>query len=71
MFIYFILFAVIGLGIGKYVADKPTALGFIVIIAVIWGMNHRPFGGIATFGEVMLGYLAFTAFTWRQSKSLK
>jgi hypothetical protein len=57
MVFYFLLFAAIGVGVGKFVEDKKTALLIIVGFAVFWGVTHRAIWGFVTMGELLLGYV--------------
>ena len=56
MLMYFIVFCVIGFLVGKFQSNQQTAFIIMIVIAVLWGISHRPIWGFVSFGELALGY---------------
>ena len=56
MLFYFLIFCLVGFGIGWVIRDKRIALGVIIVISVLWMF---PFGkwALATFVELLVGYV--------------
>jgi len=59
MLMYFIVFSIIGFGIGVIVKDIEKAIPIIMIISGVWGLIHAPIWGLATFGELSLGFYIY------------
>jgi len=59
MLFYFTVFIVIGLGLGKFVANKKVALALIIVLSIFWGLSHKEIWGLVTLGELLLGYFLF------------
>jgi hypothetical protein len=54
MFIYFLIFTLVGYFIGRlFTQDKGVIL--IVVLAVLWGISSAPVWGLASLGEMLLG----------------
>lgn len=62
MFFYFVVFMVIGLGLGKLVPNKKVALSLVVVLSIFWGLSHKEIWGLVTLGELLLGYFLFDVF---------
>jgi hypothetical protein len=56
MFMYFLLFTIIGAGVGKFIEEPKTALIVIVVIATLWGLSSQMIWGLVSLGELFLGY---------------
>lgn len=55
MLIYFFVFALLGFFIGKQLA-KDKGIGLIILLAVLWGISSAPVWGLASLGEMFLGF---------------
>jgi hypothetical protein len=52
---YFVILALLGFFIGKLMRrNKGVAL--IVVISVLWGISSAPIWGLASLGEMFLGF---------------
>jgi len=69
MFTYFVIFTAIGFAIGHFNDDKKQSLGIILVIAALWGMSHQMIWGLATLGELMLGYFIYEVTEGQKSKN--
>ncbi|MCD4758963.1 MAG: hypothetical protein K8R39_11880 [Arcobacteraceae bacterium] len=57
MLSYFIIFTIVGFVINKINQDNESqAFGIIIVVAVIWGIAYAPIWGLASLGEMALGY---------------
>jgi len=57
---YFIIFTVVGFFIGSMNQNnEKQALVIIIIIAVLWTIGHAPIWGLASLGEMVIGYFIF------------
>ncbi len=55
MLVYFLVFCLLGYLIGKLISrEKGVAL--IVLLAVLWGISSAPVWGLASLGEMFLGF---------------
>jgi hypothetical protein len=59
MLTYLVIFTAIGFAIGHFSKEKKTSLIAILVISVLWGMSHQAIWGLATLGELMLGYFIY------------
>ena len=53
---YFIIFTLVGFFISKISKSEETAIGIIIFIAIVWAILFAPIWGLASFGEMILGY---------------
>lgn len=53
---YFVLFTAIGFIISILNKEEDTALGIIVIVAIVWGISSSFLWGVVSLGEMALGY---------------
>jgi uncharacterized membrane protein (Fun14 family) len=60
MLTYFIIFTVIGFVIGTMVKDIEKSIPIIIGISILWGLIYAPVWGLATLGELSLGFYIFT-----------
>ncbi len=56
MFMYFLIFTIIGAGLGKFIEEPKTALVIIIVIATLWGLSSQLIWGLVSLGELFLGY---------------
>jgi len=56
MLFYFIVFTVVGFVIEKLNSDEKQSFVIIVGIGIVWGIAYAPVWGLASFGEMALGY---------------
>jgi len=56
MFMYFLIFTIIGAGLGKFIEEPKTALAIIIVIATLWGLFSQLIWGLVSLGELFLGY---------------
>jgi hypothetical protein len=56
MIAYFLVFILLGYLIGK-VLSKNNGIYLIIFIAIVWGISSAPVWGLATLGELLLGFL--------------
>jgi phosphate/sulfate permease len=59
MLTYIVIFTAIGFAVGHFSNDKKQSLGIILVIAALWGMSHQAVWGLASLGELMLGYFIY------------
>jgi len=59
MLTYLVVFTAIGFAIGHFIKEKKTSLIVILVLSVLWGMSHQAIWGLATLGELMLGYFIY------------
>lgn len=59
MLTYFIAFSIIGFVIGAQVKDIGKAIPIIVIASILWGLVSAPIWGLATLGELSLGFYIY------------
>lgn len=59
MLIYFIIFTASGFIIGKLVKDINNAITIIIVASIIWGLVKAPIWGLATLGELSLGFFIY------------
>ena len=59
MLMYFIAFTVIGFIIGAYVQDIGKAMPIIIMASILWGLIYAPVWGLATLGELSLGFYIY------------
>lgn len=55
MLIYFLFFALMGYFIGRLLT-RDNGVVLIVVLAVIWGISSAPVWGLASLGEMFLGF---------------
>lgn len=55
MLSYFLVFTLLGLILGKLLV-KDKALLLIVVVSILWGVSSGPIWGLATLGELFLGF---------------
>ena len=67
MLMYFIVFCGLGAALNFFIETEKTAIGAIVVIAVLWGLSHGVFWGLVTVGELFLGYFVFRSVNNHQS----
>ena len=68
MLTYFVIFTAIGFAVGHFSKDKKQSLGIILVIAVLWGMSHQAVWGLASLGELMLGFFIYEITEGEKSK---
>lgn len=56
MLFYFIVFTIVGFIIASTAQEESNAIGLIIIIAIGWGIAYAPIWGLASLGEMSLGY---------------
>ena len=56
---YFIVFTIIGFVIGTLVKDMNKAVPIIVAASILWGLIYAPIWGLATLGELSLGFYIY------------
>jgi hypothetical protein len=54
MLFYFLIFTVLGFVIRRKLNDKGVQV--IIILAIVWGLISGPIWGLASLGELFLGY---------------
>jgi len=59
MLFYFIVFTIIGFVIGSAVRDINKAIPVIIVASVLWGLISAPIWGLATLGELSLGFYIY------------
>ena len=62
MLIYFVIFCLSGVAIGKFINDRKIALSIILGLALLWGIAYMAIWGLVTVGELLLGYFLFDIF---------
>lgn len=55
MLSYFLVFTLLGLIVGKLLF-KDKAVLLIVVVSIFWGVFSGPIWGLATLGELFLGF---------------
>ena len=55
MLAYILIFTLLGFFIGKYL-PKDKAVLLVIAISVIWGISSAPIWGLASMGELFLGF---------------
>ena len=60
MLMYFLIFTVVGFVIGVVVKSLEKSIPFIIGISILWGFVYAPVWGLATLGELSLGFYIFT-----------
>ncbi len=66
MLMYFIVFSVIGFIIGISTKSIQKAMPAIIFISVVWGISTAPIWGLATLGELSLGFFIYTMTSSRK-----
>jgi len=56
MFGYFVMFALVGMGIGWIVKNGLVAFITMAVIGALWGTDHHGWGFV-TFVELVIGYV--------------
>ena len=59
MLTYFIVFTILGFVIGTLVGDMKKAIPIIVAASILWGLISAPIWGLATLGELSLGFYIY------------
>jgi len=59
MLTYFIVFTIVGFVIGTLVRDTKKAIPIIVAASILWGLINAPIWGLATLGELSLGFYIY------------
>ena len=59
MLMYFIIFTVSGFIVGLLVKDINKAIPIIVASSILWGLVNAPIWGLATLGELSLGFFIY------------
>ena len=54
MFVYFLIFTLLGFFINKFF--EANGAGVIIVIAIIWGFSSGAIWGLASLGEMFLGF---------------
>lgn len=62
MLTYFLIFTAIGFAIGRFIPNPRVGFFYMAFISLVWGANSQAVWGLATLGELLLGY--FVAFTF-------
>ena len=60
MLMYFIIFTVIGFVLGTTLKDIQKVAPVIIAGSVLWGLISAPIWGLATLGELSLGFFIYT-----------
>ena len=60
MLMYFIGFTILGFVLGVTMREVEKAAPVIIIISILWGLTSAPIWGLATLGELSLGFYIFT-----------
>jgi len=60
MLMYFIGFTILGFVLGVSMREVEKAAPVIIIISILWGLTSAPIWGLATLGELSLGFYLFT-----------
>ena len=55
MLSYFLVFTLLGLIVGRLIVKDKAAL-LLVVVSIFWGVSSGPIWGLATFGELFLGF---------------
>ncbi len=71
MLMYFIVFIIIGFVIGALVKDISKAMPIIIAASILWGLISAPIWGIATLGELSLGFYIYTMTNKKDSSIVK
>lgn len=59
MLMYFIIFTVCGFIIGTLAKDINKAIPIIIVLSILWGLANAPIWGLATLGELSLGFFIY------------
>ena len=59
MLMYFIGFTILGFVLGATMRDVKKASPVIIVISILWGLTSAPIWGLATLGELSLGFYLF------------
>ena len=59
---YFLIFTAIGFAIGRFIPNPRMGFFYMAAISLLWGASSQAIWGLATLGELLLGY--FVAFTF-------
>jgi len=68
MFLYFILFCIIGFGIGIMQKNSRAAIFIIIGISLFWALIYGPWAFV-TFAELMLGYFVTKEIKTRRNSN--
>ena len=68
MFLYFILFCIIGFGIGIMQKNSRAAIFIIIGISLFWALIYGPWAFV-TFAELMLGYFVAKEIKTRRNSN--
>ena len=60
MLMYFIGFTILGFVLGVTMREVEKAAPVIIVISILWGLTSAPIWGLATLGELSLGFYIFT-----------
>ena len=67
MFLYFLLFSVIGGFVGKYATTSKNGFLLLIGIALIWSLGSGPFWGLISLGELLFGFSIFKFYLSKKS----
>ncbi len=67
MFVYFLIFIVIGSFIGKYIPSPQKGFILCILIALLWSFASKPLWGLVALGELLFGFLFHQYFLSERS----
>ncbi len=68
---YFIVFTIIGFVIGTLVRDINKAIPIIIGASILWGLISAPIWGLATLGELSLGFYIYVMVNNKDSSIIE
>ncbi len=68
---YFIVFTIIGFVIGTVVRDINKAIPIIIGASILWGLISAPIWGLATLGELSLGFYIYVMVNNKDSSIIE
>ncbi len=71
MLMYFIVFTIIGFVIGTLVRDINKAIPIIIGASILWGLISAPIWGLATLGELSLGFYIYVMTNKKDSSIIE
>ena len=68
MLMYFIIFVIVGVGLGTILKEENKAVPAIIVLAVLWGLGSAPVWGLTSLGEMLLGLYLYVVFIRKNKK---
>jgi len=58
---YLLIFSLLGFAISAFVKNEKNTFIVFSVISIFWGLSTAPIWGLATLGELSLGYFIYKA----------